>query len=259
MPTIDELCNDRVPKYYAAVLTENAAVPLRVGGFGIEGVATAEREFVGYNVCRDDEYTAMMQDPLVPDSLKQEIRNQTSVGKEDDLSKVEGWHVIRTKKPASGGQFKDLLDALEMVYNSNFFSKKERGVVSFRDRLVAEKLYSVGTEGELLGKLLIYDIPNEQLPVTKLAVSDRYKVLMEVEGDLSRYCEQLFSLGQEYGAIANPVLTGPTLAIGETQTDYYVLGRDNTEARAKADGLAEALRKLPFVKSAHVQNYDQRN
>lgn len=257
MLSIDQLCQDNVAKYYAAILKENAAVPLQGGGFGVTGLETPERKLVLYNIFRKDGFEKMYKDELVPDSLKSRVVQETRPqGRSSQRERIKGWHVLRTEKALQGEELRDFLSDLEKTMDSGFYSKSTGRIVKIATCLIEEKVYTPGQGSGVSSSL----VPLEKDEDTSgEGIGDVYKVFIEVKNSLGQYCEQLLNVGRTYGAIANPLLTQPELAGSTTKADYYVVGRDSADVKSRATALGEALQKLDFVKNVHVQNYEKRN
>ena len=257
MLSIDQLCQDNVAKYYAAILKENAAILLIGGGFGVTGVETPDRKLVMYNVFREDKYDSMINDEFLPDLMKHFVmRKAQPNGESFQRKNIKGWHVVRTENALQGEELRSFLTALEKTLDSEFYSKPTGRIVTIRNSLEYADVYSLARKEPVSAKSVV---PEKDGCGSGGGVGDVYKVFIEVKDVLRSHCQQLFDLGRKYGAISSPILTGPEFAGIKTKADYYVIGKDNADVKARATALGEALKKFDFMKSVHVQNFDKRN
>ena len=128
MINIEQSLQDNEPKYYAAVLGDNAATPLLAGVLAtqldgtlleIPAIETPDGRLVAYNIYRADEYGKMHADPAIPKGIKelvfQEILPNSYRDRALTSKDVEGWHVIRTPTPLSGDQLLEVLVTIQQA------------------------------------------------------------------------------------------------------------------------------------------------
>ena len=154
MINIEQALQDNEPKYYVAILRDNAATPLLAGVFAtqldgtlleIPAIETPDGELVAYNIYRTDEYRKMHDDPAIPQGIKalvfQEILPNIHRGTALTSDDIEGWHVIRTPTPLSGDQLLEVLVTIQQTLDTFFYNKAQRQVIKLRDSVVMEEVY----------------------------------------------------------------------------------------------------------------------
>ncbi len=144
----EEAFADGKPKMYAAVFRDNAAVRFKIGGLGIRGLEREDRPLVVYNVYRRDVYGKMEQDGMLPESVKDLVRemaesNLYPASHEFVSPNLNGWGVVRTEKPVDGEALIDLISDVGTILAQPFFDKRVGGRVAFRDLLILEEFYTI--------------------------------------------------------------------------------------------------------------------
>ena len=143
MINIDEVCEDGEAKYYAAVLSNNAAM-LLLAHTSAEAITTPSGSLIGYNVYRVSEYRLMEADSCLPESIKSKLREyDPNLNAEFTTPSLEGLHVLRTPTPLAGNKLRETLTVIQERLGVPFYNKRNCESEIVRDSLVIEEVYKL--------------------------------------------------------------------------------------------------------------------